>query len=91
MTVKKTIWFRGFKKCRTTWPYGVERETIFEKEVDLELEPGWLNKPAISVEINGVTRYFVFAGETTCWHYDEVSIVPVRLEDMRDPAKTKLF
>ncbi len=91
MKVKKTIWFRGLKRYRAGWPFGTEQESLFEKEVELEMEMDWLNKPAISLEIDGVTRYFVFVAETTCWHYNEVLITPIKLEDMREPTKPKLF
>lgn len=76
MIFKRKVWLRGFKRyngCR-----GVGQDNVLEMEVEFDLEPGCLNKPVLAVEIDGKLRHFQFAGETTVWHYDEVTIHDLR-------------
>ncbi len=76
MIFKKKVWFRGFKRfdsCR-----GVGQDIVLEREVEFDLEPRHLNKPVLALEIDGQLRHFQFAGETSVWHYDEVTIHKVQ-------------
>ena len=85
MKIKRNVWFRGLERYLPQG--GRTRDSICEKEVEFDLEPGWLNPPILTLEIDGVIRYFVYGGETTCWHYNEVPApIPLKLEDLK-PAK----
>lgn len=71
MKFKRNVRFRGLKRYHPEG--GIDQDFTCEKEVEFDLSAGCLNRPIISLEIEGVTRYFVFASaETAVWNYDEV-------------------
>lgn len=90
MKFKRNVWFRGVERYLPQG--GTVRDTVCHKQVEFDLEPGTLNKPILTLEIDGAVRYFVFDGETTSWHYSEVPApISLKLEELGEPKRWSPF
>lgn len=68
MKFNDEVWFWGPEMFG---PRGRKRNLLLQKRVEIEMEPGRLNPPILSIDINGTERTFHFAanvGSATFYH-----------------------